>query len=114
MLTIDIIEKGSLVFVFSGAFDISEKKRVDDLVLTALSNNPRGVIFDLASIAILDSSAIGLLISYQTMLRQSNTTMAVVLGSNNYLAKKLTYLGIFNDSGISLFDTVEEAQSFLV
>lgn len=99
----------------SGEFDLSEKERARGSFSMVLSESPSYLIVDLSDVTLLDSSAVGLLISYRTQFEEAGARLAVVVNNNNYLLKKFSNLGIFNAGGIELFGTVQEAtQSYAI
>lgn len=101
------------IITLSGEFDLFEKGRVDEYLSKALSENPRGIVIDLSSVSLMDSSGVGLLVAYRIKSQETGMRMALAVNNNNYLIRKFKNLGIFNESGIEVFGTVEDAEKEL-
>jgi anti-anti-sigma factor len=101
------------VLAFSGDWDIYEKERAEDHFLQVLPDAPRGLIVDLSDVSLLDSSGVELLIAYFAKLQEVGTRMVLVVDHNNYLIRKFRNLGIFNNTGLVFFETIEEAKDSL-
>lgn len=99
------------VVTTSGEFDLLAKDDVRDSFSKALSEKSKGLIIDLTGITYLDSSGIGVPIAQHTLLEKCERRMVVVVDHNNHVIRRLKYLGIFNRSGIELFETIEEAEA---
>lgn len=113
MLNIDIKTskvRGAQIVTLSGEFDLYEKSKVESYLAQTLLESPELLIFDLSSIALMDSSGVGLLIVYQNKLKEAGTRMAFVVDDNNYIIRKLNNLGIFADIGVESFKTIEEVE----
>jgi len=104
---------GTQVLTISGNFDILEKESIVDNFARVLSSAPSHLIVDLSNVLLIDSSGIGLLIAYYLKLGRLGTSMAMVISSDNYLLNKLKQMGIFSDTGIKLFGSVDDAKTAL-
>lgn len=100
----------TILLTISGNFDILGKEKVENYFTQVLSVTPSHLIIDLSTVSLIDSSGIGLLIAYYLKLSRVGTSMAMVISADNYLLNKLKQMGIFSDTGIKLFDTIEEAK----
>lgn len=107
----EIENRNIQILTLAGEFDIAEKERVRGIFNNVLALEPEGLIIDLSSIALVDSSAIGLLVAYKSKLEAIGARLVVVIDSNNYLIRKLGHLGIFDGPGIELFDSLEQAKA---
>lgn len=99
------------VLTFDGEWDIYEKARAKGYFSQAVAEVPRGVIVDVTDVSILDSSGIEVLIASFTKLRDAGVPMVIVVDHNNYVIRKFRNLGIFEGTGLSFYETVEEAES---
>lgn len=97
------------LLAISGNFDILGKEKVADYFAQVLSTTPSHLIVDLSNVLLIDSSGIGLLIAYHLKLGRIGTSMAMIINSDNYLLNKLKQMGIFSDTGIKLFNSIDEA-----
>ncbi|MEW5706954.1 MAG: STAS domain-containing protein [Actinomycetota bacterium] len=99
------------IVALTGEFDFLEKTKVESCLAKTLQEKPRGLVVDLSSVNLIDSSGIGLLMSYHAKFGKAGICMALVVNQNNYLIKKLNILGVFENVGLKAFDTLEEAIS---
>lgn len=97
-----------------GEFDLLEAEKVEMALCEVLVNNMRGLVVDATNLIYLDSSAIGLLLTYHMKLQEMGARMAIAVDPNSYLPKKLANLGVFNAEGILVYETPEEAKSGLL
>lgn len=101
------------ILTLSGEWDIYERGRVESYFSQVQSEAPEGLIVDLSAVTLLDSSGVEVLIIYYARLREVGTPMVLVVNHNNYLIRKFRNLGIFDNTGLKFFETVEEAISLL-
>lgn len=113
MLDIDFRKSDNLdirIITLSGEFDLFEKERVLNLLPKVLEGGRGGVLIDLSGVSLLDSAGIEVLIRYYVELKKAGIRFVVVASDNNYLTKKFRKLGIFDNTGLELYESVEEAE----
>ena len=105
-------ESGKLQTVsLSGEFDLYETEKVDNTLIYIYSQNPLTIIIDLSSISFMDSTGVGLLISWFAKFKESGIRMMLVLNTNAHVMRRLGRLLLLTEPNLKFYETIEEAKA---
>lgn len=100
---------GIKVLTLSGEFDISNKKKMIDILPLIAQKGCKGLVIDLTGVSFIDSGAVEVLIMYQHALSALDTHVVLVVDHEGRVERKLKMLRLFDGTGIGLAETVEDA-----
>jgi anti-sigma B factor antagonist len=104
------LEPGNIyVISMSGEFDLFEQEKANKLLTDIYAQNPSVIIMDLSEISFMDSTGVGLVITYYAKLKENEIGMALVLNANAHVMRRLGKLLLLTDPTLKFYDTVEEA-----
>ena len=116
MLDVDIKKGDSSdiqILTLSGEFDLFDKERVLELLPQFISADSQGLIIDLTDITLLASAGFEVLILFYEEFRNVGKRVGIVIDHNSYLMRKFRNLGVFEGTGLEVFETIEEAEAAL-
>jgi anti-anti-sigma factor len=97
------------VVTLSGEFDLFEQDNARKFLSDIYVDKPSKIIIDLSEISFMDSTAVGLLLTYATELKSDGIKVAIVINENAHVERRLGRLLQLTEPSLRYFDSIEDA-----
>jgi len=111
-MNVEAIENGQVVVRVSGEVELPNVGALRDAIDTAASKAPDGFVIDLSDVQYIDSAGISALVFAYRRICPTGGKLAVVVSDKN-VRRIVTITRLETLPGISLFESADEAKSFL-
>lgn len=97
------------VVKLTGEFDLFDQERVESLIYEVVTDDLRGMIFDLTAVTYMEEAGYETLVRYLQQFLETGACMAVIVTPGSRTMKRLENMGFF-DLGLKLFNSTKEAE----
>ncbi|MHB9038104.1 MAG: STAS domain-containing protein [Armatimonadota bacterium] len=111
-MKIEVIENKQVVVRVSGEVELPNIDALRDAIESAASKAPDGFVIDLSDVQYIDSAGISALVFAYRRMCSTGGKLAVVISDKN-VRRIVTLTRLETLPGISLFESADEAESFL-
>jgi anti-anti-sigma factor len=93
----------------SGEFDLFEQESAKKFLSDIYAEKPSIIVIDLSEISFMDSTAVGILLTYAAKVKKDGIKVAIVINENAHVKRRLGRLLQLTEPTLRYFDSIEDA-----
>jgi anti-anti-sigma factor len=95
--------------MLAGEFDLFEQDNAKKFLSDVYAEKPSKIVVDLSEISFMDSTAVGLLLTYAAELKKDDIRVAIVINENAHVERRLGRLLQLTEPTLRYFESIEDA-----
>jgi anti-anti-sigma factor len=108
-LKVESIAENVRVITLAGEFDLFEQDNAKEFLSGISAEKPLKIVIDLSKISFMDSTAVGLLLTYATELKKDDIRVIMVINENAHVERRLGRLLQLTEPTLRYFGSIEDA-----